>query len=219
MKQILVLLTAFFAFSLSVDAQMIRVNGYEQILSPKEAEEVPADLQAIQYKKYLSQDYKPAYVDDFKQRAFLRYNIHEDQMEFVKDDKIYYLKKEVGRKVRFADNTKYLVYGLDGEPQFFLVHSEGKNMLLAKQVVRYVEAREPNSGYDSGTPADYKRRKDELYLAVEGKDLVAIPRKKKPFFKIFGDDASAIKDYMKKNKLGYKKVSDLKNIVAFYNTL
>ena len=219
MKQIIVLLVAVFAFSLTADAQIVRVNGMEQILSPKEADEVPVDLKGIQYKKYISKDYKPAYVDDFKERAFLRYNIYEDQMEFVKDDNIYYLKKDIGRKVHFADNTNYLVFGLEGEPQFFLVHEEGKSMLLAKQIVRYVEAREPNSGYDRGTPADYKRRKDELYLAIEGKNLVKIPRKKKAFFAIFGSNASKIKDYAKKNRLGYKSASDLKKIVAYFNTL
>jgi hypothetical protein len=219
MKQIVVLLVAVFAFSFTTDAQLVRVNGYEQILNPKESEEIPPSLQGIQYKKYLSKDYKPAYVDDIKQRAFLRYNIYEDQMEFVKDDNIYYLQKDIGRKVRFSDNTTYLVYDLEGEPQFFLVHQEGKNMLLAKQVVRFVEAREPNSGYDRGTPPDYKRRKDELYIAIEGKDLAEVPRKKKDFFKIFGDQGTVIKEYMKKNKLGHKRVEDLKKIMTYYNTL
>ena len=51
---------------------MIRVNGYETILSPKESESIPEELVNIQYKKYLTQDYKPALVDDFKQKAFLR---------------------------------------------------------------------------------------------------------------------------------------------------
>ena len=219
MRQILVLFIALFTFSITMDAQMVRVNGYEQILSPKEAENVPAELEGIQYKKYLTQDYKPAFVDNFTERAFLRYNIYEDQMEFVKDDNIFYLKKDLGRKVRFIDNTKYTVLELDGEAHFFLVHVEGKNMLLAKQTVRFVEAREPETGYDIRKPADFKRRKDELYLAVEGKGLISIPRKKKAFYAIFGDKASDIKSYIKKNKLGYKRVSDLKKVITYYNTL
>ena len=54
MKQIIVLLVAVFAFSFTTDAQLVRVNGYEQILNPKEAEDVPLDLKGIQYKKYLT---------------------------------------------------------------------------------------------------------------------------------------------------------------------
>ena len=140
-------------------------------------------------------------------------------MENVKDDNIYYLKKDIGRLVRFSDNTKYTVKELNGDAQFFLVHQDGKNILLAKQTVRFIEAKEPETGYDARKPADYKRRKDELYLAKEGKELVSIPRKKKVFYGIFGDKASDIKSYVKKNKLGYKKAKDLKKIIAYYNTL
>lgn len=220
MKRLLFTFAAIVAFSLTTDAQLVRVNGYETILSPKKAEDIPVDLQGIQYKKYLSKDYKPAYVDDYKDKAFLRYNIHDDQMEFIKDNKIFYLKKDVGRVVRFTDKAKYQVYEIDGELQFFLVHTtEGKNMLLAKQIVKYVEAREPNSGYDRGKPADYNRRKDELYFAFGDQEIVKVPRKKKEFFKLFGDKSSEVKGYIKENKLSYKKVKDLKKIVEYLNTL
>ena len=219
MRQIFSLLIAVLAISFTTNAQQIRVNGFEQMLNPTSKAAVPDEFKAIEHKKYVSQDYKPAYVDDFKQRAFLRYNIYEDQMEFVKDDNIYYLKKDIGRLVRFSDNTKYTVKELNGDAQFFLVHQDGKNILLAKQTVRFIEAKEPETGYDARKPADYKRRKDELYLAKEGKELVSIPRKKKVFYGIFGDKASDIKSYVKKNKLGYKKAKDLKKIIAYYNTL
>ena len=219
MKQIFILLMAFLSLPFTTDAQLVRVNGYEQILSPKETEEIPAKLERIQFKKYLTQDYKPAFIDDFKQRAYLRYNIYEDQMEFVKDNNIYYLKKDLDRIVRFADNTKYAVKELDGETHFFLVHQDGKNQLLAYQTIRFIEAKEPKTGYDVRKPADFKRRKDELYLALDGKNLVSIPRKKKSFFATFGDKSSDIKMYIKKNKLGYKRVKDLKKVLAYYNTL
>lgn len=219
MKRLVALLIAVFAFASTVNAQVININGVDQILDPKEAEDVPADLKGIQYKKYLTKDYKPAFVDDFKVRAFLRYNIHDDQMEFVKDENVYYLKKDIGRQIRFADKTKYMVFGLKGEPQFFLVHQEGKHLLLAKQIVKFVEAREPNSGYDRGTPPDYKRRRDEIYIAFNGKSVIPVPRKKKTFFAIFGDKESEIKSFMKKNKLGYKKVEDLKKVIEHLNSL
>ena len=219
MRQILTLLIAVFAISFTTDAQQIRVNGFEQILNPTGKASVPAELKAIEHKKYVSKDYKPAYVDDFQQRAFLRYNIYEDQMEFVKDNNIYYLQKDLDRVVKFSDNTKYTVKELDGDAQFFLVHQDGKNMLLAKQTVRFVEAQEAETGYDARKPADYKRRKDELFLARNGKELELIPRKKKTFYGIFGDKSSDIKSFVKKNKLGYKKAKDLKKIIAYYNTL
>lgn len=220
MKQILGILVAVFAFSLTANAQLINVNGYQQILNPVEADEVPDALKAIQFKKYLTKDYKPAHVDDFKEKAFLRYNIHEDEMEFVKGDNIYYLKKDVGRKVRF-DSTKeeYVVYNFEGEPHFFLAHVEGKNKLLARQVVKFVEERKAETAYDRDKPADYKRKKDELYIVLEGQDFTKVPRKKKEFYALFGSKTSDVKAFIKKNKLGYKKAEDLKKILTFYNGL
>jgi hypothetical protein len=220
MKHILGILVAVFAFSFTANAQLINVNGYQQILNPVDAEEVPEGLKAIQFKKYLTKDYKPAHVDDFDQKAFLRYNIHEDQMEFVKGDNIYYLKKDVGRKVRFDNNQSYIVYNFEGEPHFFLSHVEGKNKLVARQIVKFVEERKAETAYDRDKPADYKRKKDELYIQLDGQEeFTKVPRKKKDFYAMFGSKTSDVKAYMKKNKLGYKNVEDLKQVITFYNTL
>ena len=195
------------------------MNGYETILNPKSSENLSEELKKIQHKKYLSQDYKPAFVDDFDQKAFLRYNIFEDEMEFVKDENIYYVQKAVGRKIRFTDNSLYRVYALNGKLQFFLVHKDGKNVLLGKHLIKFVEAKKTNSSYGSDKPADFKRRKDELYLAIDNKTLVKLSKKKKEFYNAFGDKAGQIKSYIKKNKLKHQSMKDLKNIIAYYNTL
>lgn len=218
MKKFLLFLFAL-SLSFTTFSQMVRVNGYETILNPKSSENLSEDLKKIQHKKYLSQDYKPAFVDNFEQQAFLRYNIFEDEMEFVKDENIYYIQKEAGRKVRFIDNTLYQVYTLHGKPQFFLVHKDGKNLLLAKQEIKFVEPKKASSSYGSDKLADFKRKKDELYLAINNTNLVKLSKSKKTFYQAFGDKAGLIKSYVKKNKLKYKSMEDLKVIVAHYNTL
>ena len=68
-------------------------------------------------------------------------------------------------------------------------------------------------------PADYKRRKDELYIAFDDSGIVEVPSKKKEFYNIFGSNSSAVKSHMKKNKLSHKKVDDLKKVVQFLNGL
>jgi hypothetical protein len=215
----LALLLFVCAFSWASHAQSININGFETVLNPTGSNDVSEDLKKIQYKKYLNRDYKPAHVDDFKQKAFLRYNIYDDEMEFVKGDNIYYLKKEVGRKVKFDNNSHYEVFELNGDLNFFLVHQKGKNSLLAKQVVKFYEGREASSGYDKAKPADFKRKSDVLYILKEGNNLVRVPSKKKDFFNLFGSNANAVKSYMKKNKLNFKKSNDLKKVVAYVDTL
>jgi len=171
-------------------------------------------------KKYLSYNYDLASVDDYDTKAYIRYNIFDDQMEFVKEESIYYLAKEAGRKVKFINtNTIYRVYDFENDQHFFQVLVDGDNSLIKKQRVRYIDAKVANSGYDIAKPANYKRMKDEYYLALDNKTLVKLPKSKKGFMNAFGDKSSKIKSYMKENKLGYKKEKDLAKIVTYYNTL
>lgn len=188
--------------------QKLEIDGYTE-------EEVLKILQ----KRYITKAYNPAYIDNFKQDAYLRYNAFEDQMEFVKDGTIYYVKKELGRKVNFTSlNQFYKVYSINGNLSFFRVHTEGKNSLLAKQSVRFVEPKKSTTTYGKDRRANYKRSSDELYLALNNTTLIKLPTKKKEFYTIFGSKASEIKNYMKKKKLNYKKVKDLKKVIAYFNT-
>ena len=174
----------------------------------------------LEKKKYLSYKYDLASVDNYDTKAYVRYNIYEDQIEFVKDESIYYLAKEVGRQVVFTESKfMYRVYEFENDLHFFRVYVDGKNSLIVKQRVRYIDAKVARSGYDTARPANYKRMKDELYLALDNKKLVKLSKKKKEFFKAFGDKADAIKSYVKENKLGYKSIKDLTKIVNYYNTL
>ena len=171
-------------------------------------------------KKYVSYTYDLAKVDEYDTQSYVRYNIYDDQMEFVKDESIYYLVKEEGRKVIFIESkSTYRVHNFDDELSFFKVHFDGKHSLVAKQKVRYIDAKVAQSGYDRDRPADYRRLKDELYIAMDNKVLVKLSKKKKEFYKAFGDKANQIKNYVKENKLSYKKVDDVINIVSYFNTL
>lgn len=183
------------------------------------AEWTEEDLK-LDKKKYLSYNYDLASVDDYDTKAYIRYNIFDDQMEFVKEESIYYLAKEAGRKVKFINsNTIYRVYDFENDQHFLKVLVDADNSLIVKQRVRYIDAKVANTGYDVAKPANYKRVKDEYFLALDNKTLVKLPKSKKGFIKAFGDQSSKIKSYMKENKLGYKREKDLAKIVNYYNSL
>ena len=175
----------------------------------------------LEKKKYLNYTYDLASVDNYDTKAYVRYNIFNDEMEFVKDESIYYLAKEVGRQVTFI-NTKdvYRIYDLNGDLHFFKIYVSGKNSLIAKHNIRYVDAKVAVTGYDRDKPANYKRLKDDIYLALGDKKLVDLSSmKKKDFFKVFGDKEAQMKKYAKENKLGSKDIDDLEKLVAYFNTL
>lgn len=171
-------------------------------------------------KQYLTIAYNSAIIDNFTTPAFLRYNMYNDQMEFVKNDQIYYMKKEKGRKVRFTTlNTLYKVYEVYGDLEFFLVEVSGNSgSLLVKQSVRFIKPEKATSQYTKAKEANFKRRKDEYFLAIQD-NVVKIPTKKKSLPGIFGDKSKEIKDYIKKEKIKPSRVKDLKKLVAYYNTL
>lgn len=174
----------------------------------------------LKKKKYLTFSYELALVDEYDTKSRVRYNIYEDQIEFIKDNSIYYLVKEVGRRIYFIESKElYKVFRLDDEPRFFKVHVEGKNSLLAKQRVRYIEPRKALSGYDRAKPANYRRMKDELYIALENRNPVKLSKDKKEFLEIFGDKSKEMKTFIKHNKLNYRKVEDLKKIIQYFNIL
>lgn len=173
----------------------------------------------MEKKKYLVYAYELASVDDYDTKAYVRYNIYEDQMEFVREKSIYYLTKEAGRKVLFKEsNFSYKTFDYKGKLHFFRVHLEGKNSLIARQVVKYIEAKVAKSGYDKAREADFKRKKDEFYISFD-KSVVKVPSRKKEFYSLFGNNSNTMKTYMKENKLSHKKVDDLKKIVTYSNTL
>lgn len=172
-------------------------------------------------KKYLTFSYDLVTVDDADLKAHLRYNIFEDEMEFVRENSIYYLVKDVGRKVYFEDSkSTYKVLRYNGKLQYFKVLITGNFVLLARHRVRYVEPRPAESGYDKDRPAKYLRLKDEIYL---GRDQQVITKlsgiKKSDFLELFGSRSQEIKSFLKKNKLSFKKVDDLEKIIGYYNTL
>ena len=228
------LITAFFIFSaMSLMAQGIQgVPGFEGVfnasavlnMSPigKDLDNAMTEEEKkkLLEKQYLTQAYNPALIDDFTTTAFLRYNLYNDQMEFVKNDKIYYMEKDKGRRVRFTTlNTLYKVYDLYGDLSFFLVKEEGeKASLLVKQETRFIAPKKAQSTYGVDKKANFKRRADVYFVAM-GDKLVKLPKKKKEIPAIFGRNAKEVKTYIKKEKLNPKKDGDLKKIIKYYNTL
>ena len=174
----------------------------------------------LERKKYLTFSFELALIDDYETKSRIRYNIYEDEIEFIKENSIYYLVREVGRRIYFLDSKFiYKVYRLDGANRYFRVHEEGKYSLLAKQKVRRIEPKVARSGYDRAKPGNYRRIKDEYYLALDNNSVQKLPKNKKEFIEVFGDKSEIIQSFMKQNKLNHRRLDDLKKIIQYYNIL
>lgn len=199
---------------------VLDLSPYQRSLEMQKQYYTDEQWEALLQKKYLTVGYSPCYVDDFKTIGYFKYNMADDQMEFLKDDQTYYLKKEPGRIVKFTTlKNTYKVYEYNGRLDYFLLQKEGKNPLLVKQIVKYIKPKEPKTSYDEYKPANFLRIKDQYFIAFDDKNLVKLPTNKKKFYEVFGDKSSKVKSFMKKNKLNHKSLGDLEKIVAHYNSL
>lgn len=223
MKKLSILL--LFLFTVLTNAQLIRVNGVESFLVVDNNEFdlskfSASDIKKIKLKKYLTEGFKPASIEGNKSVFYLRYNLYEDQMEFTKEDQIYFMRKNLGDKIKFRTlNRTYVCKEFKGKPMYFLLNFESDKIgLLTKESVTYVKAKKAQTNYDEDKPADYKRQKDKYYLVISG-ELSKVPKKKKDFIALFQSKKAQIKQYMKSQNLSHKKISDLEKILIFNNKL
>lgn len=220
MKKIGALLMVFLGLQF-VNGQVINVNGVDTFFNLDNDVSKESDLSPeVLSKKYLTEGFKPASIDNQGKVFFLRYNIYENEMEFAKDAGVYYMRKAVGTRVHFRTlKTTYECFEVDGKLLFYQVYDENdssKLRLITKQSVRYTKAEKAINSYDVDKPAKYTRRKDEQFFVLNN-EVYEIPRKKKDFYAFFKTSSKDIKDYMKKEKLGYKDPEDLTKIVEYYN--
>ena len=177
------------------------------------------EFKKISHKMYLSNNYLTSKIDKMKGTVPMKYNIYKDEMEFSKNGQILFLNKHEGRKVFFTDlNKTYTIFNYNGKLRYFVVHNDGKNKLLSREIIKYVKAKPAQSSYVSSKPADFKRKDDAFYL-ISNNSIVKISTKKKSFYLLFGSNSAKIKKFVKSNKLNIKKTEDLKKIIMYSNTI
>ena len=98
------------------------------------------------------------------------------------------------------------------------VEQEGKYSLLVQKSKEFVPPKKRRTSYGYIIKPKFKRSKDIVYLKFSDDNIVQIPKSKAAFFKLFGEDAKRLKVYMKKNKIGFKKLEDLKKVAAYLNS-
>jgi len=222
MKNIFLLLsTLLLLFSTNLCSQVGGIGGsdYEMVFVPGAKEDTSEFFKKIAPKMYASVDYLAAMVGGINEPFFLRYNIYRDEMEFLKNGQTLYLRKNEKRGIIFSKSQEnFRLFKLNNKLRYFMVHNIGDNLLLSRKLVEYQEAKLAASSYQKDKPADFKRKEDQIYIRFN-QTLVEVPRRKKKFNAIFGSQSSAIKKYVKSNKLNIKNIEDLKTIVQYYTKL
>ncbi|UJP64250.1 carboxypeptidase-like regulatory domain-containing protein [Mongoliitalea daihaiensis] len=117
---------------------------------------------------------------------------------------------------------RFFVNGMDfkdeGSPisGFFEVLVDGKKPLLRRTIATIRESNY-NEALMVGERDDKIVKRNQYYYAV-GKNIFIIPKKKKQFLEIFGEQSDMIAEFIQKNKINFKEPSALYSIFTHYNS-
>ncbi|MDH5413043.1 MAG: hypothetical protein OEW87_02800 [Flavobacteriaceae bacterium] len=172
---------------------------------------------------FTTDDFVLGTVIGYKANYLLRYDTFNDQMLVKrKDGNVVIVDKETITEATFNDGTKYKVfdYIFDGTKRngYLEVLLENSAIsLLKKEVIKFVPAQKPASGYDQPKPPMFKKARDQ-YFILNKKGEINLFSKKKDILMLFPDIKNDIDSFIKSNKIKFTKEKDLIKLVEHINS-
>lgn len=168
---------------------------------------------------YLTPNFNKVSIDGkSKNNYLLRYNIYQDEMEFVTNNVTYYTYKEENQIIKFLDlDQTYKILSYKNKLGYYHVINEGKFNLFSKPSVVFHQGKPPKNNFELNVPARYEKKDDKIFVSVANDALIKLPKRKKDFYKFFGNRANEVKKFMKSNKLSRKKIVDLTKLFNHLN--
>lgn len=171
---------------------------------------------------YSEKMFSQAKVGTIEQKTFMRYNISEDQFEFItpKNDTLILDKTEDFGEIVFTNsNQKFklttytnlknkLFYG------YLISLSEKNNVILyKKENVTFYEEKIAKTTLERDMPAKYASSAPYYFIKYKDKMATEFPENKKVLLKLFPEKKEAIETFLKANKINFSDENDLKKIV------
>ena len=153
--------------------------------------------------------------------ALMRYDAYRDAIEIKNENDIARTLLRRSNIVADIDGTIYMVreYRESGENKlgYFNPLNEGYARLLKKPKKIFVQAENPENGYDTFKPAKYQ---DISMYYIQKGDEPAIETKlsKRKILSFLDDSSEILKQYIKKNELNMRLESDIIQLINYYNT-
>ena len=144
-------------------------------------------------------------------------------MEFMVDEKLYYLDKNENCQLTINNTTyKFFSHYDNKEGGGYLVIlnklKEAKYILYKKEKVKYVPAYTPGSSYAQEKPAKYVVDKSKYFIKIQD-SLTAFPEKKSELLKLFPNSKDSLELFLKDNKIKFNEDASLLLLINFLNTL
>lgn len=222
MKKLVVL---FLMFSVTAFAQVMEIGNLQDALTLKNDIGVKyAHLDPnVKGSPFIQKDLQNVTIQGNKLKA--RYNANQDYMELEKEGKTVFFMPaiEYRYEVVFTDlNVSYRAFEHEKLKYTFfrILANKDKAYLLCKEFVKLKPEVKPKSNFEVYKPAKFERKKDVFFFKFKDNDrVVELPTKKSKFAKVFGNNASKIKSFLKKERINLKKEKDLIKVFNYYSSL
>jgi hypothetical protein len=149
----------------------------------------------------------------------LRYDIYHQQVQFIRDgDTVAFAKpEEVASIIMDGRKLVYIEFSDEGKTGkgYFEVLSYGDTKLLLRRIVKYHEQRDPQSNLKE----DVFVRENRYYIQKPGEMLTPVEFNRTSVLNAFNDKELQVQEYIENNKLKMKTLEEMKNVLAYYNTL
>lgn len=155
----------------------------------------------------------------------LRFDIYANQMHMKYKDQVYAIihQEKIASLIIGTEQFIYSNYlkstdsELSPESTYFILGTDGKCKLLIKKNIRIQDAELPKVLQDA-KPARFIRTNDTYYLKMDNNPAVKI-NSKNDLLSVLSDHNENISQFINNNKIGTKKIEDLKKIITYYNSL
>lgn len=177
---------------------------------------------------YLQKMFAPAKVEKINIKAFMRYNVFDDNFEFItpKNDTLILDKiDDFGTIVFAATNKKYkLTQYVDTKNKLFngyliSLYEKGDFVLYKKENIAFYEEKLAKTTLERDMPAKYVKSDDFYFFKNKEKGTIEFPENKKQLLKLFPDKKEAMETFLKENKINFDEESDKMKIIDFLNTI
>lgn len=194
---------------------------------------IPPDPKKIEGDNYLDKKWNSASILLYRDQQMLegfrvRYNITSNMFELMEPENnlVSILPGLRVQNIVWVDSThrvpRYFVNGMDfleeGSPisGFFEVLVEGELPLMRRTLAVFKESTY-NTALMVGERNDKILKRDKYYYLVE-KNIIEVPKKRKKFFLIFGEDAEEMEEFAASNNLNIKDPNAVFQIFTNYNS-
>ncbi len=179
----------------------------------------------VQGSPYINELYKKGTTVVYGKKsreALMRYNAHTNEIEIIDENgRARSILRQRNIVANFGGKSYEVVeYIENGELKlgYFNPLNDGRAQLLWRPKKIFVQAENPDNGYDTFSPPTFKDV-SRYYIRKKGKPAETIRLSKRSILKYLDDETKTLKEYIRINNLNLKEEKDVITLVEFYNSL